>query len=71
MNDSQHGSTIPSDDNNNDEDTEGCIVVSVDPGSVNCAVVRYDAGQDRITHASLLNLLCTCLPGQRGQGALP
>lgn len=45
-------------------------VVSVDPGTMHCAVVRYDAGQDRFTRAELLNLFCTCEPDKRGRGAL-
>ena len=42
------------------------FVVSVDPGTRHCGVVRYDAAQDRFTHASLLNVLCTCEPEDRG-----
>lgn len=45
-------------------------VVSVDPGTVHCAVVRYDGSRDRFTHAELLNLFCTCPPEARGKGPL-
>ena len=50
--------------------TNNGAVASVDPGTVHCAVVRYDSAADRLVHAELLNLYCTCPPERQGRGAL-
>jgi hypothetical protein len=46
------------------------FVVSIDPGTVHCAVVRYDILADRVTHARLYNLVCTCPPSLRRMGPM-
>ena len=46
------------------------VVISMDPGTVHCAVVRYDGAADRITHARLYNLFCTCAAELRGSGPM-
>lgn len=45
-------------------------LISTDPGTIHCAVVRYDGKTDRFTHARLYNLLCTCKPEMWGTGPL-
>lgn len=50
------------------EPADSLYLVSIDPGSVHCAAVRYNATLDRITHAKLYNLVCTCPPSLQNRG---
>lgn len=52
------------------QEKAGMQFVSIDPGEINCAVVRYDQKKDLITRARLYNLLCMCPPALRGTGPM-
>jgi len=47
-------------DGYDDSNSVSLTIVSVDPGRQHCAVVRYDAYNDRFEAAALLDLMCCC-----------
>ncbi len=47
-------------DSADDPNAAAAVVVSVDPGHINCGVVRYDARRDAFDQAALLDLVCRC-----------
>jgi len=45
-------------------------IVSIDPGEVNCGVIRYNVTNDKVIGASLYNLRCCCSAEERKCGPI-